>query len=912
MQPPASSSSRQTLLAIAILVCGIVIGKFLPTATPSTQANLATPAHSNSPAGTEVTASANDLPTIHVSFSEEVGNALKVAREQAAARLVAIESDKAWHPASIQVDGNTYPASIRLKGDLADHMKTDKWSLRIRLNEGTLFGMRVFSIQHPAARGNLWEWLSHEAARHDGLLSPRSSFVNVALNGKANGIYYLEEHFSKELLESQKRREGPIVRLADTTYWSVQIQHHLRTFSNPGISESALSALKPDRSMPLAYEEKQLQKVDALNRQLAQALENMDTLQHQYLRSSSPTTKQALRKAIRTEKGKTLERIMDVPQLARFHSLLTLFQAGHPMIWFNQRYYYNPVTTRLEPIAFDVNAHDTQYLDDLIPLDNRAYMFAMSTSYLIHFYDLIPEYASPAYLDELYDRTKTEGTRFEQALLAENLLPDDHRFEALFNRLRARQAWIRATLSPSVAAGFAGTMITKPDSPREILVEAWNTTQVPVTVHGFAFSNGRNVSAAETVATNQAPALTQKGTVILPSDGTRVQFRFPADQRLAGLQDVKAIKDAIRSDSETTSPADIELSAIYNTLPEHITRTNPLTLRHRSGHWDNEGGRPIAPALPELIDAHPFLAFDVDHDHLFIRPGDWTLTNDFVVPSGHTLHMSEGTRLKFAPGTAFISEAPIQFHGSETSSVTLTSLSTTQHWDGLIVLNAQHQSYLSHVNITHTRGIQRGGWMTTGGTTFFKSSVTLSNCTIDVTRAEDALNVIDAHIVMQNTKVSNTASDAFDGDFVTGSIINSLFSHTGSDAIDTSGSQILVQGTALNAIGDKAFSIGERSHARLIDNHINGAMIGIASKDASSVTAARIRFQNISGYPIAVYVKKPEYGPAQVDAKNLEFPEGSPKPSLSQSGNRLVIDGQPVATEEVDVDNLYRTGVLGK
>ena len=78
------------------------------------------------------------------------------------------------------------------------------------------------------------------------------------------------------------------------------------------------------------------------------------------------------------------------------------------------------------------------------------------------------------------------------------------------------------------------------------------------------------------------------------------------------------------------------------------------------------------------------------------------------------------------------------------------------------------------------------------------------------------------------------------------------------------------------------------------------------------MTASDIRFQSISGHPIAVYIKKPEYGPARVNATKLEFVDPAPKPSLSQTGNTLIIDQKPVPTQDLNVKDLYRTGVLGK
>ena len=61
--------------------------------------------------------------------------------------------------------------------------------------------MRTFSIQAPQTVGLLWEWLMLAALRRENVLAARSTFVNVIINGNDAGVYFLMEHFGKELLE---------------------------------------------------------------------------------------------------------------------------------------------------------------------------------------------------------------------------------------------------------------------------------------------------------------------------------------------------------------------------------------------------------------------------------------------------------------------------------------------------------------------------------------------------------------------------------------------------------------------------------------------------------------------------------------------------------------------------------------
>ena len=87
-----------------------------------------------------------------------------------------------------------------------------------RLN--TLFGMKQFSLQHPRVRNYIHEWLFHRLLDREGLIGLRYRFVHLSLNGKDLGIYAMEEHFEKRLIENRRRREGPILKFDENPRWT--------------------------------------------------------------------------------------------------------------------------------------------------------------------------------------------------------------------------------------------------------------------------------------------------------------------------------------------------------------------------------------------------------------------------------------------------------------------------------------------------------------------------------------------------------------------------------------------------------------------------------------------------------------------------------------------------------------------
>ena len=70
--------------------------------------------------------------------------------------------------------------------------------------------MEEFRLLPPVTRQNMTEWVGHALEDKEGLTSLRYFFVELNLNGDDLGVYAIEEHFNKELLENRKAREGII------------------------------------------------------------------------------------------------------------------------------------------------------------------------------------------------------------------------------------------------------------------------------------------------------------------------------------------------------------------------------------------------------------------------------------------------------------------------------------------------------------------------------------------------------------------------------------------------------------------------------------------------------------------------------------------------------------------------------
>jgi hypothetical protein len=190
--------------------------------------------------------------------------------------------------------------------------------------------------------------------------------------------------------------------------------------------------------------------------------------------------------------------------------------------------------------------------------------------------------------------------------------------------------------------------------------------------------------------------------------------------------------------------------------------------------------------------------------------------------------------------------------------------------------------------------------------------VELYDCAFRDAAGEDALNVFGTECLLDGVLIDTVASDAFDGDFVTGAVRNSTFRSSVEDAIDVSGSDIDVYDCRFVAIGDKGISAGEDSVVRARDCIVESASIGLASKDFSRLTAQRIEIRQATNYGIAVYVKKPEFGPSSVHADGIVFGAMGLGRYVVQDPCELLLEGERIPGVELDVAELYRRKILGQ
>ena len=152
----------------------------------------------------------NDLENVKISINQENLYTLELERKS---KL----EDKFFKftkfaDAQITKDDENFRIKMRLKGDRSIHWaNVNQTSYKIDLKgEKRLWGMEEFSVQKPVARNYIYEFIFHKLLEINNLISLKYFFINLSLNDSDQGIFAVEEGFSKELIERNKKRNGPI------------------------------------------------------------------------------------------------------------------------------------------------------------------------------------------------------------------------------------------------------------------------------------------------------------------------------------------------------------------------------------------------------------------------------------------------------------------------------------------------------------------------------------------------------------------------------------------------------------------------------------------------------------------------------------------------------------------------------
>ncbi len=224
-----------------------------------------------------------------------------------------------------------FKASVRQHGDWLDHIVMNKngeflRSLDVKIKNGSILNNVRFKLLIPETRNNFNEILGTILLKELGFIAPETFLVHANVNGYKSEMLF-QESVNKELLEKNKRREGPILEGDESYLWSY------KNYKNFELENISLSKVVNEK---WSLKGKNSQKI---------TLHAYQRLQNAYLEYSQNISDN-MRLGISPNKDNT--RIFN-----EYYLTLLALNGGHALRPHNSKYYYNIFEDLFEPIYYD-------------------------------------------------------------------------------------------------------------------------------------------------------------------------------------------------------------------------------------------------------------------------------------------------------------------------------------------------------------------------------------------------------------------------------------------------------------------------------------------------------------------------------------------------------------------------------
>ena len=253
----------------------------------------------------------NKLENVYLQIDQESILGLELQRKlKSQQRGKLFDNQKIYLPAEINFKEKNYKIKMRTKGGRDIHWnKKDATSYKIdMIGDERLWQMEEFSFQKPITKNYTYEYMFHNLLGHIGLIKINYFFINLYVNDKNLGVYAVEEAFSKELIERQYKRNGPIITLID------QIGEYFPNIKYEMHSEN-------------------------------------------YWISNHPNLTKRVFNILNNFRGKTfnINNHFDIDKWAKYFAIMDLTGAYHGSLIKSVKLFYDPVSGLFEPIGYDMH-----------------------------------------------------------------------------------------------------------------------------------------------------------------------------------------------------------------------------------------------------------------------------------------------------------------------------------------------------------------------------------------------------------------------------------------------------------------------------------------------------------------------------------------------------------------------------
>ena len=792
--------------------------------------------------------------------------------------------------AIIGFDNKKIKSSIRLKGERPIHYNDNKkLSYKVEIKgKNNIFGLKKFSLQKPRVRNYLYEWVFLEMVGDFNLIKIKYKFIDLDVNGSSHGVYVVQEAFGKELIERNKRRNGPIFG-----------------FDDDKINFSTNFKIEVDDPVLEVYNKKYWYKN-----------ENFDLVK---------VASNKFKNFINGERK--LEDTFDLEKFAALFAIVDANYTFHTLSRGNLKLYYNPINGLFEPIAHDGQRSNPNYkkfngrFDNKLVIEDKATWWVKKFFYTNNdlndkFYSLYLKYlkkiSSEEYVNSFFKKKNKEikklnskiygdyflfanGYSFGPGLYFFSLKDFKHRSEVIKNKIDSLKKQVHIIddgTKYKINLFFSENMFDKP-------YITYTNLQVKKI---FCQSSDTNLKY-EKILINKKINIFKNTYIDYPSN--------------------------IKKDECTHFE-------IFDKLNQKKTKVKINFLNSKHNFKD----------VYDLNNITKY--FYAKENKLFLKNNISTIKENIFIPKNYKVIINSGQKIILTDNAFIFSKSSWEVNGTLNNKVIITG-EKNNFGGGLIISDTQNRSYFKNAKfkyltgmqseytsekgnilktityedekkknlfkkrVTNVKKITNQGYLIFGSLNFNNTVVDLDNISFEKIASEDGLNIINSKFKLDNLFFKDNKSDALDIDFANGEIKNSSFENIGNDAIDFSGTEAKVENVRLANIGDKLVSIGENSNISIKKIVGSNSLIGLASKDGSSANVEDLNFNDIQ-IPFIAYNKKQTYGFGKILINNNLKIKNFKKKWVSDENSKIIFQNKDVSTKskKSEILSIINQGSISK
>lgn len=741
-------------------------------------------------------ASAYKPAPFHLKIGAQAMQQLRAKRDDALSLGMLLTDEADWVSAEVDNKQQKLDVDVRLKGNRLYHLQGDKWSFKVHVDDPYAWnGMQTFSLQNPAVHHFLQEWVYHQLLLREGVMAARYDFIQLQLNNRDYGVYAYEENPDWQLPAHLKRPDGPIVRFSEASFRYKQLLKGSDAVASP-VPVLDAAEIVPYKAQSTAQDPQRLKAF-----QLAQRL------MHQYKYNLQPP-----------------KAIFDLDALAKFYAISDVMNAYQSIKWHNQRFYCNPVTSKLEPVAisgvdWELKPYRNrtfigEWLYSDMSSDAQLYMHLFSDADFMERYAYyLRRYSDKEFLSSFLLDIERELLNRQQFLRKEYT---DYAFDPAVIYKKAQQIQQQITPIPDISVQ---AKIEKRSGSR-IEVKVANFHSLPVRVVGFgsAAQLTDTVAQAALLACHYAGLPPVYATYSAARSATHLYYKVAGDEALQ------------RTELSLWNAPEMGVPAQY-VFEQAQIRTNPL--------------------------------YDVRGSLILFKAGKYNVNASIIIPAGFEVNIPAGTELNFRNSAKFISQSPVHTFGTPAQPVIFDSPK------GILLLNTGIPSEWQHTLVRKAQNLDYDEWWLPGAMTVYNAPLYLEQCTFAECKAPEALSVYHTKVHTSGLQLHHNRERGLVLRQAEGMLDQIHALDNPIAGIDIRQSKAKIHNTTLTQCRDNGLMVGENADVEVGVLRVSETDIGIISRDRSKLRIEQAILSDCQrGF--AAYQKLPEYGGSQIVVKDFE------------------------------------------